>query len=86
VNNKFVKIYHKTHNYYIFFKSYYECIFKNGGAVLFAVCNEQLKTLLDGRDETVRSFIMIEIPLPMFLDPKIILKRYSINKLARTTC
>ncbi len=48
---------------------------KNSGAVMMGVCRGRMSEGLDFSDNAARMVIIIGIPFPQMLEPKVILKR-----------
>lgn len=66
--------------------AYYKAIFNNKsskkqtGAILMGVCRGRISEGLDFSDNAARCVIMVGIPYPQLVDPKIILKRDYLDK------
>lgn len=51
------------------------------GAVLIGVCRGKISEGLDFSDSAARAVVIIGIPYPMLVDPKVILKKYHLDDL-----
>ena len=64
--------------------TFYKDVEKTGkettGAILMGVCRGRLSEGLDFKDRKARCVIVVGIPFPSFFDPKVILKRYHLDK------
>ncbi|VDP34602.1 unnamed protein product [Soboliphyme baturini] len=53
---------------------------KEGGAIMFAVCRGKLSEGFDFADATARTVVIIGIPYPPMLDPRVCLKKEFLNE------
>ena len=53
---------------------------EHSGAILMGVCRGRLSEGLDFKDRKARCVIIVGIPFPALNEPKIILKRYYLDK------
>ena len=56
---------------------YYKAIFEeeDGGAILMGVCRGRISEGLDFSDRAARCVIVVGVPYPQVMDPKVILKK-----------
>ena len=50
------------------------------GAILMGVCRGRLSEGLDFKDRKARCVIVVGIPYPSMCEPKVVLKRYYLDK------
>jgi len=61
-------------------QSYTEEVETTDGSILFGVCRGRLSEGLDFKDRKGRLVIVVGIPFPSYLEPKIILKKYYLEQ------
>ena len=61
---------------------YYSSVFEDEskGAILMAVCRGRISEGLDFSDNAARAVIIVGIPYPQMVDPKIILKKEYLDE------